>query len=82
MASSAPIVLLIDDHADTRDLFAHALSLAGFGVWEAHDGATAVAMAAVIEGLAVKSAPARVVFCCFDDPTAEAYWSALRDAAR
>jgi len=46
MASSAPIVLLIDDHADTRDLFAHALSLAGFGVWEAHDGATAVARAA------------------------------------
>ena len=42
--------------------------------------ATAVAVTAVIECLAVKSAPACVVFCCFDDQTAEAYWSALRDA--
>jgi CheY-like chemotaxis protein len=42
MASSAPIVLLIDDHADTRALFAHMLSLSGFSVWEAEDGAAAL----------------------------------------
>jgi CheY-like chemotaxis protein len=46
MASSAPIVLLIDDHADTRDLFAQVLSVAGFSVWEAEDGATGLAKAA------------------------------------
>jgi two-component system cell cycle response regulator DivK len=45
MARSAPIVLLIDDHADTRDLYAQILSLSGFSVWEAEDGAAALAKA-------------------------------------
>jgi O-acetyl-ADP-ribose deacetylase len=44
--------------------------------------ATAVAMTTVMRYLAPKSVPARVAFCCFDAPTAETYWSALRDAAR
>jgi O-acetyl-ADP-ribose deacetylase (regulator of RNase III) len=44
--------------------------------------ATAVAMTTVMGYLASKSLPARVVFCCFDESTAETYWSALRDAAR
>jgi O-acetyl-ADP-ribose deacetylase (regulator of RNase III) len=46
------------------------------------EAATAVAMATVMEVLAVKSVPARVVFCCFDEDTAEIYWTALRDVAR
>lgn len=46
------------------------------------EAATTVAIATVIECLAVKSAPARVVFCCFDEHTAETYRSALRDAKR
>ena len=44
--------------------------------------ATAVAMATVMGCLAVKAAPARVVFCCFDARAESVYWSALRDAAR
>jgi two-component system response regulator PrrA len=46
MASSPPIVLVIDDHADTRDLYSQILSLSGFRVWVAKDGATALAKAA------------------------------------
>jgi O-acetyl-ADP-ribose deacetylase (regulator of RNase III) len=46
------------------------------------EAATAVAMATVMGCLATKFAPARVIFCCFDDLTESAYWSALRDAAR
>jgi O-acetyl-ADP-ribose deacetylase (regulator of RNase III) len=45
------------------------------------EAATAVAMATVIEHLAVKSLPARVIFCCFDARTAEVYRSAFREAA-
>ena len=44
--------------------------------------ATAIAVKTVLACLAVKSMPARVVFCCFDQQTAEAYSSALRDALR
>jgi O-acetyl-ADP-ribose deacetylase len=44
--------------------------------------ATRVAMSVVIGHLASKPVPARVVFCCFDEPTAETYWAALRNAAR
>ena len=46
------------------------------------EAATAIAMRTVMASLASKSVPARVVFCCFDAPTAEIYWSALRDASR
>jgi two-component system CheB/CheR fusion protein len=47
MVPSAPIVLLVDDHADTRDLHAQIFSLSGFTVWEAEDGAAALDKAAV-----------------------------------
>ncbi len=46
------------------------------------EAATAVAVATVVEHLAAKSAPARVVFCCFDPRTESVYRSALRDATR
>jgi CheY-like chemotaxis protein len=46
MAFDASIVLLVDDHADTRDLFAQIFSLSGFSVWEADDGAAALARTA------------------------------------
>jgi len=46
------------------------------------EAATKVAMTTVMQGLAAKFVPAKVVFCCFDAATAETYWAALRDASR
>jgi CheY-like chemotaxis protein len=43
---SRPVVLLVDDCADTRSLYAEYLDLAGFDVKEADDGLAAVAEAA------------------------------------
>ena len=40
---NAPLVLLVDDHADTREMYAVMLGLSGFAVLEAEDGASALA---------------------------------------
>jgi CheY-like chemotaxis protein len=45
-ARARPIVLLVDDCADTRSLYAEYLDLAGFDVKEASDGFAALAAAA------------------------------------
>src|SRR5262249_51123968 len=45
-ASVRPMVLLVDDCADTRSLYAEYLDLSGFAVKEASDGMAALAAAA------------------------------------
>lgn len=42
---TAPVVLLIDDHADTREMYAHMLSASNFDVLGAEDGADGLAQA-------------------------------------
>jgi two-component system, cell cycle response regulator DivK len=37
-----PIVLVVDDDQDTRDLYAHCLTLCGFAVEQARDGAEGI----------------------------------------
>jgi O-acetyl-ADP-ribose deacetylase (regulator of RNase III) len=46
------------------------------------EAATAIAVRTVLECLALKSEPARVAFCCFDQRTAGAYRSVLQTAKR
>lgn len=40
-----PLVLLVDDHANTREMYALMLSMSGFAVAEAENGAEALARA-------------------------------------
>ena|SRR5690348_12959177 len=42
-----PLVLLVEDHGELRQLYAHELTLSGFDVIEATNGADAIARAAV-----------------------------------
>lgn len=44
-ATPAPVVLLIDDDADSREMYAQMLTISGFEVLQAEDGAEAVASA-------------------------------------
>jgi two-component system chemotaxis response regulator CheY len=46
MSTTPPIVLLIDDDADTREMYAVMLANAGFEVLQAEDGVEALAVAA------------------------------------
>src|SRR5690349_5198487 len=46
MEGGKPLVLLVDDFEDTRDLYAHFLSMKGFGVASATSGPDAVEKAA------------------------------------
>ena len=43
--SAAPLVLVVEDHADAREMYAAGLELAGFRVAEAADGLQAIASA-------------------------------------
>jgi DNA-binding response OmpR family regulator len=44
-SAGAPVVLLVDDHDDTREMYAHALRLSAFQVLEAGDGEKGLALA-------------------------------------
>ncbi len=44
-ASTAPLVLVVEDHTDAREMYVAGLELAGFRVAEAADGLQAVARA-------------------------------------
>jgi CheY-like chemotaxis protein len=46
--SGGPLVLIVDDHADSREMCATLLELSGFRTAEAGDGIEAVAMAKVL----------------------------------
>jgi len=50
---SNPIVLLAEDHVDTREMYAEALNSAGFGTVEATNAENALARAATIRLAAV-----------------------------
>ncbi|HUQ33123.1 MAG TPA: response regulator, partial [Pyrinomonadaceae bacterium] len=43
--SSRPLVLVVEDHRDTRDLLRYMLMARGFGVAEAENGEDAIVMA-------------------------------------
>ncbi|MEW6322097.1 MAG: response regulator [Acidobacteriota bacterium] len=52
-ASPAPLVLVVDDYADTRELYAESLRVQGFRVAEARTGEEAVARARELQPDAV-----------------------------
>ena len=43
--TAPPLVMVVDDHSDTRDMLRHAIELSGYRVVEASDGEEAVRLA-------------------------------------
>lgn len=51
--SPGPLVLLVDDYADTRELYGFYLRMQGYGVEEAEDGIDGVAKAVALRPAAI-----------------------------